>query len=155
MKQKIVEQLKEKIKQQLKTASESFQSAKELTSSEDSKSEGKYDTRAIEAGYLAGAQKQRIDELEKELQLIESIEFHPSNNVSIGSLIEMEFNEKNQLYFLSSTSGGTMLMVENKPILVISAFSPIGNEVVGLSCGESFELETPKETRVYTIKSIS
>jgi len=62
------------------------------------KQEGKYDTRSIEAGYLAGAQKRRYQQLKKD---IESIQLIPINNteektVSLGSLVELkkrkEFN---------------------------------------------------------------
>ncbi len=154
MKKQIKKELLERAQKKLEVAQLSYQTSKELTNSEEMKSDDKYDTRAIEAGYLASAQKQRVDELEKDIELLESIEFHGGKEISIGSLVLMEFNQKEQWYFLSSALGGELLTIEGKVILVLSAFSPLGQEMINLSEGESFELETPKELRVYKIKNV-
>lgn len=154
MKEKILGQLKEKVREQLALARESYQSALEHSRSDDMKSEGKYDTRAIEAGYLTSAQKQRVGELEKELQLLEGIELRESQEAALGSLVLLRLNVSEQWHFLSSTSGGSFVNVEGNAVLVISVFSPIGSEVLGLCAGDSFEIETPKETREYQVLEI-
>ena len=99
----------------------------------------------------------RADELELELKLLEDIEVRPfmaHEEVAIGALVEIELNGQNRNYFISPTAGGTMLNIDGEGILVISVFSPIGSEVLGLLVGDVFELETPKETRTYTIKGV-
>lgn len=156
LKQKIKNKLLEKAKEQLTLAAQAAESAKNLSREGDLKSDGKYDTRGVEAGYLAGAQAKRVEEIKQDIALLESIELdHDSKTVSIGSLIELEYNKNTRVYFLSSTSGGNLLNIDGQAILVISVFSPIGQAVVNLSLGDEFEVLTKEEARIYQIKKIS
>lgn len=152
----IVEQLIENLNKELALVEAAAKSTKELVTADDLKSEGKYDTRAIEASYLASAQNKRVEEIRLDIQMLEEIELPevPSKNLQLGSLGLIKCNNQERYYFLSSTSGGSMLMIDGHAILVISVFSPIGNEALGLSAGESFEVETPKETRTYEIVQV-
>ncbi len=153
----IKEQLLNKVNNELMELESSAKSAYDLNTATDLKSEGKYDTRAVEAGYLAGALKKRVDELKLELQLYEEIEvkeFLKTEQVAIGAIIELEYLKKSQKYYLSSTGGGHFIDTDLGSILVISVFSPIGCEVLGLKIGESFEVETPKITREYKVVNL-
>ncbi len=141
IKKKIKENLISLIQDQLEKAEEASESAKNLTTEGDLKSDGKYDTRGIEAGYLAGAQAKRVEEIKQDKELLESIEFHENTDtVSIGSLVELELDGNIKKYFLSSASGGTLLNIEGEAILVISVFSPIGKELVNLPLGDESQL---------------
>ncbi len=154
-KKKIVEILIEKLNSELKELEGAARSARDLATSSESKSEGKYDTRAIEASYLAGAQSKRVEEIKMDIQMLEDLDVSAAaSKLQLGSLALINCNGQERFYFLSSTSGGSMLMVDNYPILVISVFSPIGDAALGLGVGESFEVETPKESRQYEIKEI-
>lgn len=154
-KKKILDQLKENLQQELDKAKNAYQSTHGHATDGELKADGKYDTRAIEAGYLAGAQKKRVEELEQEVKLLDEIDLsHPNDQVSVGSLIKLSFNNIEKKYFISSTSGGSMLNFNGEIILVISAFSPIGTEVIGLKKGDSFEVQVKKEDREYRIIEI-
>lgn len=155
-KKKIVEALIEKLNTELVDIEGAARSAKDLATGDQSKSEGKYDTRAIEASYLAGAQAKRVEEIKLDIQMLEDLSqnIEASTKLQLGSLGLISCNSQQRLYFLSSTSGGSMLMIDNHPILVISVFSPIGDAALGLGVGESFEVETPKETRQYDIVEV-
>lgn len=158
LKQKIKEKLLSKAQADLTAALNVSEAANEYKGADDMKQEGKYDTRAIEAGYLAGAQAKRVEELKLEVQMIEELpvrKFEAGEAVSVGALVELSFNETSQLYFISSTAGGTMFNIDDKPILVISVFSPIGAAVVNLEAGDSFELDMPSGNRVYEILGVS
>lgn len=155
MKEKILTQLKLNLQTDLECAIQAYETAHNLVTDEQLKSEGKYDTRAIEAGYLAGAQKRRKEELEHEIALLEEISLeHTGQSVCVGSLAQVEYNQMKRWYFVSSTSGGTMLNIDGTGILVISAFSPLGSEMIGLTQGDSFELEAARGSREYKIISI-
>lgn len=154
-KKKIVEALIEKLNTELKELEGAAKSARDLATSSESKSEGKYDTRAIEASYLAGAQSKRVEEIKMDIQMLEDLDVTGvSSKLQLGSLALINCNGQERFYFLSSTSGGSMLMIDNHPILVISVFSPIGDAALGLGVGETFEVETPKESREYEVKNI-
>jgi transcription elongation GreA/GreB family factor len=156
-KQQILDQLIQSVKKEIKSIEQAATMAKNVATSDETKSESKWDTRAIEAGYLAGAQEARVNELKLELQLLQETQIkHLSQDdeIVIGALVELEHNNNARMYFLTPTAGGTLLNIDNNPIMVVSVFSPIGKEMLGLNVGDTFELTTPKEKREYSILSI-
>ena len=154
-KKQIVKQLEEKVNLELKKITQAYETTKNLVQAGDLKSDGKYDTRGTEANYLADGQRQRIHELEQELELLADI---PTNKhkdtVAIGSLVDIELNGNTRTYFIAPTAGGTMLSINAQALLVISVFSPIGNAVLGLAKGDDFEIELKGEQRIYEVISI-
>lgn len=158
IKEQILSKLSGNVRSELNGIKQAYHSTHALMTADDLKSEGKYDTRGIEAGYLAGAQKVRINVLENDLLLLEEIkprDFRPTEEVAIGALVELELNGNIKKYFISPTAGGTIIEADGEPILVISAFSPIGAEVISLKKGDDFELETKASPREYRVISIS
>lgn len=153
-KKNILQALIDNLKQELKEVEEIAKSSKDMVTQGDLKSDGKYDTRAIEASYLAGAQLKRVEEIKIDIQMLEEIELQKSSKLQMGSLALIEHKGQERYYFLTSTSGGTMLTIDGHPVLVISVFSPLGSEALGLCEGESFEIETPKEMRQYKILKV-
>jgi transcription elongation GreA/GreB family factor len=156
-KHELIKQLASKAKEEYELAAKASESTKSYTNSDELKQEGKYDTRAIEAGYLAGAQNKRTEELRLELQLIEELSprsFNSGEPIAPGALVELELNGKIQTYFLCNTAGGTLLTLRDRAILVISVFSPLGSQMLDYKEGDTFEVETPKESREYTVKSV-
>lgn len=159
MNKKIIkEQLLSTLNQEIKQIEEIAQSSKDYANSDSVKSDGKYDTRGVEAGYLAGAQFKRLEELKLEKKLITDMhyrDFKAGEKVAIGALVDIRFNNLVKKYFIASTAGGSMLKIGKDIILVISVFSPIGAEVVGLSVGDDFEVEVNGSSRHYEILGIS
>jgi transcription elongation GreA/GreB family factor len=154
LKEKIIDQLIHKVERELSGLKESFQSSRNLATDQEFKAEGKYDTRALEASYLASAEAKRVEELKLELQILTDVELNASQRlgeISLGALVELSFNNQLRKYFLIPTSGGTMIEVEGETILVVSVFSPIGNALMGLKRGDEFEIETPKQNRCYKV----
>jgi len=157
MKDAIKKALLEKVELELKALESAAQITKEYAQDGDIKSDGKYDTRGIEAGYLAGAQLKRLEELKLEKQMLEEIPIKnlaPHDEISLGALVDIKLNNITRTYFLCSTAGGTMLEVEGQGILVISVFSPIGDAIVGLKSGDEFELEGASGVRTYQIMKV-
>lgn len=129
---------------------------KNFATDQEFKAESKYDTRALEASYLASAEAKRVEELKLEIQILEEVETENSKRlgeIAIGALVELAYSGRNMLYFLIPTAGGTMLKSGVDTVVVVSVFSPIGDAMLGLKVGEEFEVETPKETRTYKIVS--
>lgn len=153
-KKEILSKLIENLQKELIEIEEAAKSTRDLATQDDLKSEGKYDTRAIEASYLASAQQKRVEELKIDIQMLEETEIQESKKLQMGSLALIEHKGVSRYYFLTSTSGGTILNVDGQVILVISVFSPLGNGALGLVEGESFEVETPKELRTYHVVKI-
>lgn len=156
MKVELLNQLIDVAKKELQELEAAAASNRDFATDQEFKAESKYDTRALEASYLASAEAKRVEELKLEVQILEEVDPKQSEKlgeISIGALVELEHKGATRTYFLIPTAGGTMLQAEGKAILVVSVFSPIGDAMLGLKAGDEFEVETPKETRSYKIIS--
>lgn len=141
----------DKIKVEIELQKKIVEDTKNFKSHGDLKSEGKYDTRAIEAGYLADGQRKRLEELELDLQMLEDIPLDECSSIQIGSVAQLEHLGQSRWYYFAPNCGGMMVQDKEQTFLVISVFSPLGNEAVGLSSGDEFSVETPKEERHYKV----
>lgn len=156
IKEQILEKLIDETKTELAKVTQAYETTKNLVQTGDLKSDGKYDTRATEANYLAGGQQARMQDLTHELQLLEETNIkRKENTVSIGSLVELELNGNTRQYFISPTAGGKMVNINGDVYMVISVFSPIGDAALSLEVDDEFEVDLKDQTRTYLIKSIN
>jgi transcription elongation GreA/GreB family factor len=156
VKKELLDELISRAKVELEQLEEAAKSNRDFATDQEFKAESKYDTRALEASYLASAESKRVEELKLEIQLLEEVDIHSSaklKEISIGALVELLYGEQRRWYFLIPTAGGTLLKINDEPVVVVSVFSPIGDALLGLKAGDQFEVETPKETRTYQILS--
>lgn len=154
-KAKIIEFLEIKLKNELEKITKIAAQTKMAATHSDMKQESKYDTRATEAAYLAGAQAKRVYEIIKELDELQSLQMTSGHKkVQVGSLLTLELRGISQQYFISPTSGGFLASFDQSNYMIIGVHSPIAQGSIGLCQGESFEVETPKEIREYTITEL-
>jgi hypothetical protein len=118
----------DKLELDLQGMTDAHQAAADQAKSEDFKAESKWDTRAIEAGYLAGAQNRRVKELEIELINLKNLKnsVRELTNVAIGALVKAN----GCCYFITTQSGGFKVEVNNRLYSVISINSPIANKLL-------------------------
>lgn len=126
MKQQIVDLLFQILNKQLEQAKKALESTKALASSDDMKSESKYDTRGIEAGYLAGAQEKRVKQLQIELNHLKNLNIDQKDDVMPGALIET----CEKYYFITFNSGGHKVKVEGIEINIISIKAPLVEKIL-------------------------
>ena len=110
---------------------------------ESSKAESKYDTRGLEASYLARGQSKQAAELEgaiAEFEKLDAKKFGADDAIEIGALVELESGGENSFYFVGPRAGGTEVVHDRKEILVITPQSPLGQQLVGKKQGESPQL---------------
>src|SRR6187551_713712 len=90
-------------------------SNRDFATDQEFKAESKYDTRALEASYLASAEAKRVEELKLEVQILEEVDTEASKKlgeISIGALVELLHQDQKRLYFLIPTAGGTILKIK-------------------------------------------
>src|SRR6185312_5069257 len=74
---------------------ESARATHEAATHEESKPENEYDTRGLEAAYLAGAQAKRAGEIDEVLALFKTMSFkafQPKDPVQAGALVDVELD---------------------------------------------------------------
>lgn len=129
----------------------------EAATHEESKAENEYDTRGLEASYLAGAQAKRVAELDQALQIFRTTglkDFAPDESVQPTALVEVEQDGKKSVLFLMPQGGGVRLDFEGRPVQVVSPASTLGESLIGLKVGDIAELEIGPNLREYKVLSI-
>lgn len=129
--------------------------AKDAATNPESKAENKYDTRGLEASYLAGAQAKRADELRTVIDKLKKIEINDNETkrpIELTSLVEVRDHEdKQKIFFVLPYAGGTKLKYKNIEIIVISALSPVGRTILGLDEGDEFKTKINNTITEYEI----
>ena len=106
---------------------------------ESSKAENKYDTRGLEAAYLAGGQARQAREILASIKAYEGMasrEFAPGEPVDLGSLVELEVDGARSIFFIGPRSGGLEINCQSREITVITPQSPLGQQLMGKKAGE-------------------
>ena len=121
--------------------------AHEAATHAESKAEDQYDTRGLEASYLAGAQAKRAGEIEQALVSVRSVEprlWAPQEPIAIGALVELQAGEggaKRSYHFLAAHGGGLTVQFEGRDIQVLTPQSPVGAALMGEQKGAEIEVE--------------
>ena len=76
---------------------------------EQNKAESKYDTRGIEASYLARGQSKQAAELETAIETYQKMnvrKFAPEDPIQYGALVELDQDGERNLYFIGGNGRG-------------------------------------------------
>ena len=125
---------------------------------ESSKAENKYDTRGLEAAYLAGGQARQAKEILDAITLYETLparDFVPGDRIDLTALIELETDGVRSVYFIGPKSGGLELIHEGKEIMVITPQSPLGQTLMGRKMGQRWTAKVGGSITKYNIVSVA
>lgn len=130
---------------------------------EESKSEDKHDTRSIEAGYLAGAQRKRVVEIKELITYFKCLKtktFSTTDLVSATALIALETEAKLFNYFLVPQGGGLEVQIESSKMAPIKIFTitpqtPLGETLLGRRKGDLLSLHINNKFKEYEILAIA
>jgi transcription elongation GreA/GreB family factor len=129
--------------------------ARDEVSSAETRQEGKYDTRATEASYLARGQAWRVAALRR-LRAWFDLPVPPPEHegvVDVGSLVALARGERRSLVLLLP-SGGATTELDGQPLLGISPRSPLGAAMMGLEADDAFEVRTPGGVQSWEILAV-
>jgi len=155
---KLIHEIRKSLEKDLEVLKEAERATREAATHEESKPENEYDTRGLEASYLAGAQSKRITETEELLVIFKHIElkyFNENDPISTTALIEIECNNKKGSYFFLPKGGGIYLTFEGKRIQIVTPSSPLGEALLGLRVGDVALVESRGQVLEYDILSVS
>ncbi len=158
-KQQVIEKFSELALREFSALVESARQAHEDATHEESQSEDKHDTRAIEASYLAAGQAARVTQLEQHLQELKNFPAAPCTRAVPGALIEMTVNDRPSWALLANTGGGQQITLSTKEtglsndvtVSIVSPHSPLGDELLDLKAGDSFTMESKNGAKEYEI----
>lgn len=108
---------------------------------EQNKAENKYDTRGLEASYLAHGQSKAAQEAAQavaQFQALSPRDFSPHEPIGLGALVALEGGAR---YFVGPRAGGTEVVHEGATVMVITPQSPLGRQLLGLKEGAAVQLD--------------
>lgn len=138
----------------LKTAAAA---AHEAATSSENKAENQYDTRGIEASYLAGAQAKRVAELEEILVACRAThpkEFAADEVIAPTALVGLSFGSKKSVVLILAKGAGMSIDFDGVTVQTITTISPLGDALIGSRVGDTVEVEQNGSIREYKIISL-
>ncbi len=126
-------------------------SAKDAATAEESKAENKYDTRGLEASYIAQAQAGRAAKIKEDIYNLSKVDLSKAESVSVGSLVTVYYTDqdKESCYFLLPC-GGVLINYQKKNIQSLSLESPLGRALFKKTC-EDFVMFRSEEIEILSI----
>jgi transcription elongation GreA/GreB family factor len=142
-KRAIVKKIVARLTEELQVYFRAAQFSRAEATHESSKAESKYDTRGLEASYLARGQSKQASEIEAAIAEFEKLgarKFVDGDAIAVGALVELEHGGEHLFYFIGPRAGGTEILHEKKEILVITPQSPLGEQLMGKKSGDQPQL---------------
>lgn len=145
MKSELLERIRAELRARLERLSKAAYEAHAAATDPGSKAEGKYDTRSLEASYLAAGQARQVDELAEFLRIFEALslpDFQMDAEIDAGALVEADLNGENAGFLLVPASGGLVIVHNRMEITLLTPESALYRKLLGMRIGES--LDVPK-----------
>jgi transcription elongation GreA/GreB family factor len=143
------------LEQLLATLTLSAKEAHAAATHSESKAEDQYDTRGLEASYLAGAQSRRALELSQTLDQFRFIDvkaFAEGDPILATALITLCDEEgRESLYRLIPGGGGMSVTWEGRKVQCLTPQSPMGELLLGRRRGDEFSLRIEGKERDFEI----
>lgn len=144
-KAKIIAKIHNQLRNQFDRMLAAAKSTESYATDQDSQAEGKYDTRALEASYLAAGQAEKAEELAEAVELFKAFDppdFAEDAPIDLGALIEADLDGELVFYLLAPRGGGLVCEHEGCDLTVLTPDAPLARQLLGKRAGD--ELESPK-----------
>ena len=156
-KRAIIEQIIAALTVELEGYTRSARAAHAEATDEQSKAENKYDTRGLEASYLARGQSKQAAEIEAAIAAFEKLDAQacgPGEPIDLGALVELESSGERTLYLIGPKAGGTEVTHQKREVLVITPQSPLGEELMGRKQGDVLQLNIAGARNQYRVTRV-
>ena len=142
MKSELLTRIRAELRSQLERLSNAAMEAHAAATDPGSKAEGKYDTRSLEASYLAAGQSRQVDELADSIRIFETLtlpDFAMDNEIDAGALVEVELNGETTWFILVPASGGLEIAHDGLEVTLLTPDSGLYRKLLGMRVGESLD----------------
>jgi transcription elongation GreA/GreB family factor len=139
----LIRKIIERLTSELEVYYRAAQFSRAEATHEQNKAESKYDTRGLEASYLARGQSKQAAELEAAIETYQNLmvrAFAAGETIQTGALVELEQDGAGGAYFIGPCAGGTEVLQDRREVLVITLQSPLGEQLKGKKAGDRLRL---------------
>jgi transcription elongation GreA/GreB family factor len=125
---------------------------------ESSKADNKYDTRGLEAAYLARGQSRQAKEILDSIEAYNALptkEFTPNDAIDMTALVELDLDGTRSAYFIGPLAGGIEIRHGREEVVVITPQSPLGQALMGKKAGARWTAKQGGHPTKFHIVSVS
>ena len=134
----MIQQIVAALSESLAVLQKAAQASHAEATHESSRAESKYDTRGLEAAYLAGGQARQAKEILDSIKLYQALttrDFAADEAIDLTALVELDSDGSRSIYFIGPRNGGLEIEHRGREITVITPQSPLGQELMGKQAG--------------------
>jgi len=157
-KSKLIKQIVAGLSESLAMLEKAARASHEEATHESNKAESKYDTRGLEAAYLAGGQARQAKEILDSIEVYEGLktrEYGRDEPIDLTTLVELATNGSSAVYFIGPRNGGLEINYRGKEITVITPQSPLGQNLIGKKAGQRWTAKVGGSLMKYHILSVA
>jgi hypothetical protein len=142
MKDRLLDAIRAELRARFERLTQAAKDSHAAATDPGSKAESKYDTRSLEASYLAAGQAKQVEDLARDVAAFESLrlpEFDTDGAIDAGALVEVDLDGESQWFLLAPAAGGVMLEWEGREITLLTPASALYQKLLGLRMGDSLD----------------
>ncbi|MDB6079005.1 MAG: hypothetical protein JWO82_2752 [Akkermansiaceae bacterium] len=139
MKSALLEKIRHELRAQLERLSKAALDAHAAATDPGSKAESKYDTRSLEASYLAVGQAKQVTDAAEAVRLFENLtlpDFTMEDAVDFGALVETDMDGESEWFLLVPAAGGMVVEHHGMEITLLTPESGLYGKLVGMKTGD-------------------
>lgn len=139
MKSGLLDKIRIELKSRLERLAKAAMDAHAAATDPDSKAESKYDTRRLEASYLAAGQARQVDELAEVVPIFETFsppDFSMHDPIAMGALVEADIRGETTLLMLVPAAGGMVIDMHGQEITLLTPASALYQKLLGMRAGD-------------------
>jgi transcription elongation GreA/GreB family factor len=151
----ILEQIIRALSAELETLTRAARDAFAAATDPDSKAENKYDTRTLEASYVARGQAQRVVEVQEALRVFQQMageDWPADSEVGVGALVTLQTSEGRAHYLMGTAAGGLEVTHEGAEVLIITPSSLLAQKLKGRRQGDRIALRPGWEAVIEAVR---
>ena len=156
-KRALVKKILSQIEAEVESYAKAAKAAHAEATHEQNKAENKYDTRGLEAAYLAGAQSRQAAVAQQAIEDFTKLslkEFSATDPIDLTALVELESKGERSLFFIGPCKGGLEIQQNGREVLVLTPQAPLGQQLVGRKQGDRFKWGEGRFAEEYRIVSV-
>jgi len=142
MKTALLEKIRLELRAQFDRLSKAALDAHAAATDPGSKAESKYDTRSLEASYLASGQARQVAAIAEASRIFESLslpDFDPEDAVEAGALVEIDRSGESEWFLLAPAAGGLEIEHQGLAITLLTPESQLYGKLLGTHVGDSMD----------------
>ncbi|WP_210394664.1 transcription elongation factor GreAB [Motiliproteus sediminis] len=155
----LIDGLRRHLQAELTTLLQASDQAHQSATHSESKAENKYDTRGLEAAYLAHGLSVRVAQLHEAVAAVAQWTppaFGDGDRVALGALVTLEDEQGNtRRILLAEHGGGARLESPAGMVAVVTLAAPLGRALKGRELDDEIQLEIAGKPVRYTLVALA